>query len=80
MEESEVTEYSIRNFYERWDWKRECFIMKCVYCGNIVISSDIMRCPSCDSGNVVIMPFRDCKQFNLSFLKRHGFPFIERVL
>ena len=53
MEESEVTEYSIRNFYERWDWKRECFIMKCCYCGNIVISSDIMRCPSCDSGNVV---------------------------
>jgi hypothetical protein len=69
-----------RSFYEHWDWKRECFLIKCGFCGNIYICSDIMRCPCCDSGNLKVVPFRNHVNVNISWLKHHGFPFIDRVM
>jgi len=78
LEEDYLNIYN--RYCERWDWKRECFIIRCGYCGNIWISSDIDWCPVCESGNIVPVPFRDNRFFNLSWLKSHGFPYIERVL
>ena len=68
------------NIFERWNWKQECYICLCRYCGDIFITTSIIRCPCCSCGNIVVVPFRDNARFNFSWLKNHGFPFIERVL
>ena len=68
------------NVYENWNWKKECFIIKCNYCGNIWVSTCIERCICCDSGDINPVPFRNHSCFSLHWLRSHGFPFIERVL
>jgi len=72
--------YNIGRFYENWNWKRECFITNCRCCGNIFISSDIIRCPNCNSGNIWPIPFRDHQHFCYRWLELHGFKYIKELI
>ena len=63
--------------FERWNWKKECFISLCKYCGNITITTDIIRCPICGSGNILVVPMRNHPKFNNHWLKCHGFTYLE---
>ena len=77
LEEHYINGVSI---FEQWNWKRECFIQNCRYCGNITIATHIMCCPVCGSGNIVVVPFRDHPSFSTSWLVCHGFPYLEERL
>ena len=65
------------SIFENWNWKKECYITLCRYCGDIFITSDIIRCPICGSGNIVVVPFRDHPCFNSHWLRCHGFEYVE---
>jgi len=65
------------SIFERWNWKQECFICNCNYCGNVFITTSIIRCPCCDSGNICVVPFRDTDKFNLHWLMDHGFRYVQ---
>lgn len=77
LEETYLNGVSI---YENWNWKKECFIIQCRFCGNIWISTCIERCVVCGSGNVFPVPYRDHHLFSLGWLSRHGFPFVEELV
>ena len=75
----EETYHSVRNFYENWEWKKDCYIIQCRYCGNIWISTSIERCICCSSGNIFPIPFRNHSLFSFDWLRGHGFPFVEEL-
>jgi len=77
LEESYINGVDI---FENWNWKKECYISLCRFCGDVFISSCIISCPICGSGNIVVYPFRDCPSFNFSWLRCHGFSFLEERL
>ena len=65
------------SIFENWNWKKECYITLCRYCGDIFITSDIIRCPVCGSGNILVVPFRDHPLFSNRWLCCHGFSYLE---
>ena len=65
------------DIFENWNWKKECFICLCRYCGDVFITTNIMRCPICGCGNIVVVPFRDHPKFNVHWLNSHGFIYLE---
>lgn len=78
LEEHYISGVSI---YENWNWKRECFIKLCYKCGHIWIStSDKTNCPCCFSNYYYPVPFRDCPQFSMEWLKKNFCKYIEELL
>ena len=76
----EETYHNVVSFYENWNWKKECYISLCRHCGNIIITTSIIRCPVCESGNILVVPFRDHPSFSFRWLDRHGFSYIKELL
>lgn len=54
----------------------------CIFCGNTWICNRAIRCPVCNSGNIRIVPIpkRNHPLFNLGWLNRNGFGYIEERL
>ena len=69
--------------YELYNKKKEeYYIILCYGCGNIYFSTKIIRCPrkKCKSGNIKPIPFRNCSQLTMSWLKKNFCQSIEELL
>lgn len=62
----------------------ENFLCRCCFCGNYWIVTRIIRCPFCNGGDIVSIPFGRDKMpghtLNYHWLKEHGFPYIKERL
>lgn len=53
--------------------KHDNLLCLCQYCGNLYVSTEYMRCPVCNSGNIKNIPLRDHNGLTSSWVKHHGF-------
>ena len=70
----------LSSFLERNEWMNESFFNQCHRCGKYWISTDIMYCPFCESGDIKNVPFRDHPLFSYHWLEGHGFPYVEELI
>ena len=53
---------------------------QCHRCGFVWITRSYIRCPFCESANIVLVPIREHKLFCFKWLEKNGFPYIEKLL
>jgi hypothetical protein len=51
-----------------------------MFCGDVFISSNIIRCPFCNGGNIRVVPFRDDIRFSFEWLNKNGFGYCEELV
>jgi len=80
MDEFDFERTSNFNIHEKWDWKKDCYFCMCLFCGNVYICSDIMRCPDCGGGNIKAVPFRNDSRMSFRWLNNNGFCYCEELV
>ena len=57
-----------------------CHLNQCHHCGNVWICCSYIRCPCCNSGNIVLVPITEHPLFSFDWLETHGFPYLKKLL
>ena len=52
----------------------------CRFCGNVWICDTHIRCPYCNGGNYLNVPFEENDNFNFTRLERIGFKYLRKCL